>query len=165
MAPISPARSRALLALQALRGRRDPSSFEWEVADRAIDLALSPRRADGPFLVRHCLRNAASVVALSRRRATARGMAGDPVDGEAAAMVPDDAPGQFEALAWAGVYAEFAARVGRVHPHAPAVLAGMEAGDDVAVTAASIGVSERLAKSLRASIRSLSGAALAAGRA
>jgi hypothetical protein len=165
MAVLSPARSRALLALQDLRGRRDPSSFEWEVADRAIDMALSPERPESLFLVRHCLRNASSVLALSRRRARVRGMDEVPVDDTAVMAVADEAPSAFDALAWSRVYSAFVNDVAALHPHASAVLAGMEAGEPIVATAAALGVSDRLVKSLRSTIRSISGAALAAGRA
>ena len=55
---ISAAQWCAVQTLQGMRDRRNPNSFEFEIIDYAIDLALSPNRALNQFLIKNVLRDA-----------------------------------------------------------------------------------------------------------
>jgi hypothetical protein len=59
-------RFRAVEKLQSIRDRYRPGSYEFDKADYAIDLALSPGRPASDFLVPNTLRDAANIL---RRRA------------------------------------------------------------------------------------------------
>jgi hypothetical protein len=59
-------RFRAVEQLQSIRDRYWPGSYEFEKADYAIELALSPRRSANAFLVPNTLRDAAKIL---KRRA------------------------------------------------------------------------------------------------
>lgn len=158
------ARTRALLTLQSLRGRRDPSSIEFDVADRAISLALSSVRKETPYLVRDCLRNARSTEFRSQRRSRRGGVDfASPAAAEAdpADFVGDERPDPFELVAWEAAYAQFTARVGRLGRHAERALVGLVENEPVEKTARETGISTRKLKSLRAEIRALSGSVLA----
>lgn len=66
-AAVSAARWAAVSELQRIRSRtRDP--LRAESADYAIDLILSPDRAEGPYLVRNALRDARSILIRRGRR-------------------------------------------------------------------------------------------------
>lgn len=71
---LSPARCSAVLALQQLRSRRASGSFEFEIADYAIDLVLNDRRPESDFLVVNALKDARSVLIRQKRRLRTRGM-------------------------------------------------------------------------------------------
>lgn len=60
---LSEARLSAIQTLQSIRSRYNPGSFKFDVADHAIDLALSPRRSADGFLVRKTLRDAKRILA------------------------------------------------------------------------------------------------------
>jgi hypothetical protein len=161
-AGLSAARARAVLHLQHIRARRAPDSFGWLVADHAIDLALSPRRPEGPFLVSDCLINAASVVALSHRRSGR--LFNFEIDDDVLG-VEDERLGAFDALVWAESYAIFRTEVAILHRHGMRVLDGLEAGEEVEDTAKATSLSPRQVKTLRSRIRALAGVALIRGRA
>ncbi|MCC6419629.1 MAG: hypothetical protein IT429_15460 [Gemmataceae bacterium] len=59
--PNPDARASVIQSLQATASRNNPGSYEYELADRAVELALSPGRvADNPaFLTRNVKRDAA----------------------------------------------------------------------------------------------------------
>ena len=56
------ARASAIETLQKIRSRYSPGSFYFDVADHAIDLALSPRRNADGFLVRNTLRDSKRIL-------------------------------------------------------------------------------------------------------
>jgi hypothetical protein len=60
------ARASAIETLQNIRDRFSPGSFYFDVADHAIDLALSPRRNADGFLVRNTWRDSKRI--LSRQK-------------------------------------------------------------------------------------------------
>jgi hypothetical protein len=62
------ARFRAVKTLQGFRDRHPPGSARFDEIDHAIDLALQPRRAVGPFLVRNTLRDAQRIMRRRRQR-------------------------------------------------------------------------------------------------
>src|SRR5688572_481520 len=62
-------RFHAIRTLQKIRDRYEPGSYAFDVADRAIDLALSPRRAADNYLIKNTLRDARRI--LSRQRKSA----------------------------------------------------------------------------------------------
>jgi hypothetical protein len=59
------ARFRAIQKLQTIRGQYPPGTYYFEVADRAIDLVLGPKRRIDSFLVSNALRDAGRIM---RRR-------------------------------------------------------------------------------------------------
>jgi hypothetical protein len=59
---LSAARISAIQTLQKIRSRFNPGSFNFDVADHAIDLALSPRRNADGFLVRNTLRDSKRIL-------------------------------------------------------------------------------------------------------
>lgn len=66
------ARFRAIQKLQSIRDRHRPGSYRHDVADYAIDLALSERRKGNEFLVRNTLRDASNILRRSIRRRPAQ---------------------------------------------------------------------------------------------
>jgi hypothetical protein len=165
---LSEARVAALSSLQGLRARYYPSTSQFDAIDRAMDLALSAGRAESRYLARDCLRNARSIDAVSRRRARAGGV--DFLSDAASEMDPADlvaepGPDSFEQLAWRGIYSAFVSQVEALTPHARRVLRGLERDESVEATAAALGLSLRQVKTIRAAIRPLASAAIAAGQA
>ncbi len=59
---LEPARISAIQTLQSYRNRYNPGSFYFDVADHAIDLALSPRRKADGFLVRNAWRDSKRIL-------------------------------------------------------------------------------------------------------
>ena len=74
MHQVSAARWAAIISLQNMRDRQPRNSFEFDVADYAIDLVLNPGRPDGPFLLQNALKDARSILIRQKRRSRARGM-------------------------------------------------------------------------------------------
>lgn len=64
----TPAHWCAVQTLQAIRDRHQPGTFEFEVADHAINLVISGTRPPGPFLLRNAYRDARSVMIRRKRR-------------------------------------------------------------------------------------------------
>jgi hypothetical protein len=168
---ISPARWRAVQTLQDIRKRRRPNSFEFEVADHAGALVLSPSRDEGGFLVVNTLKDARSVLIRRRRRDQARGMI--PVLGSKAGTDPlelapevqrdgtyaaDQGRGTEETVAWREVYARLAKPVAQRNRHAAACLDAWRDGADLNETAALLGISRDYVKKLRGLIRTTAAA-------
>jgi hypothetical protein len=57
----------AVRALQKIRDRYHPGSFEHEVADHAINLALNSRRSPTHRLLRNCLRDSRRILVRQRK--------------------------------------------------------------------------------------------------
>lgn len=161
---LSEARCDALSTLQSLRDRRDTSSIEYDVADHALSLAMSPSRDDTRYLARDCLRNARSIVVRSRRRSREGGvdfLSPAAAEGDPAELVAAETPDPFERALWRTTYAVFVERIRALGRDAERALAGMVEDEPVERTAREAGMSPRKLKSLRAQIRRLAGDALA----
>lgn len=165
-AEISAARWAAVLTLQKMRDRRAPNSFEFEVADHAIDLLLNPERPEGPYLVPNALRDARSVLIRRNRRLRKRGMlplyAGpeSPAALEVSHIVESDRtvaasrPQSIETeLGWKQVFHRLHSVVSDKSARAGEILIGWRAGEDMAEAAHRLQISKHYVKKLRGDIR------------
>lgn len=163
---ISAARWAAVHSLQNMRDRRDPNSFEFQVADHAIDLLLSPHRPEGPYLVKNALRDARSVLIRQKRRAQRRGMLplyGDSGNGDGLELprslqsdpvVKAARPQSVETeLAWKQEFGQLLLAISRRNARAGEVLTGWRLGEEVVETANRLQISTHYAKKLRGAIR------------
>jgi hypothetical protein len=169
--PISSARWRAVQQLQDIRWRRRPNFFEFDIADYAGGLVLSPTRSEDGFLVINALKDARSVLIRRKRRDRARGMipllgsnAGDnPL--EVAPEVQRDKTyaasqgrGTEHTVGWREIYDQLAKLVAQRNHHAAACLDAWRNGADLNETAARLGISRDYVKKLRGLIRTTAAA-------
>lgn len=163
---ISAARWAALLSLQNRRDRLPRNSFEFEIADHAIDLVLNPGRPEGTYLLHNALKDARSVRIRQLRRARARGMVPllhehsvtGPLDIspaiEADRTVTESRPQSIEVqLGWRQEFENLNAAVSTISARAGNVLIGWLAGEDLAETAKRLAISTHYVKKLRGEIR------------
>jgi len=158
---ISVARWRAVHKLQTIRNRYASGSFEFEVADHAIDLVLSPDRPDNKFLVHNAMRDARSVLIRQKRRIADRGMYhlyGD--DEEISPQIQQDEtylasqpPSVEAALGWRQEFEQLRARVSNDNRHAGRVIERWLAGDEICETGKVLKISSHYVKKLRKKIR------------
>ncbi|UYG05541.1 hypothetical protein OCT51_09330 [Halomonas sp. LR3S48] len=157
---LSPARCNAVLALQNLRARRAPGSFDFEIADYAIDLVLSDQRPETDFLVVNALKDARSVLIRKMRRHRARGML--PIEETvntatsqelAQAMIAAQRP-LADNVASYHSYQQLRARLGD-QGYLPECLDGWRDGEGLLETAQRLGISREYVKKLRGRIRSI----------
>ncbi len=165
-AAYAPARWAAVEQLQRRCANRDPSSFEFEVADHAISLALNPNRPIDAFFARNVHRDAKSIVARRRRRVRSRfvPLYGRGHDNELAlsADVEDGLTKDNAALCdlersciSADAYARLRAALEKRNRYAPACLDGWRDGQEASETAAALGISRDYVKKLRCLIREI----------
>lgn len=157
---LSPARCGAVLALQNLRARRAPDSFDFEIADYAIDLALSDKRPETSYLVVNVLKDARSVLTRKKRRHRARGMllldetlstaAGQEL---AEAMTAAQRPLADDVASYHS-YQKLRARLGD-QGYLHQCLDGWLDGEELLETAQRLGISREYVKKLRGRIRSI----------
>jgi hypothetical protein len=163
---VSAARWAAVLSLQNRRSRLALNSFEFDVADHAIDLVLNAGRPEGPYLLQNALKDARSVVIRQKRRTRARGMvpllderAGTgPLEVsrsiEADRTVADARPRSIEVqLGWRQEFQGLHAIVSAARGRTGSVLTGWLGGEDLADTAKRLAISTHYVKKLRGEIR------------
>ncbi|MBF0129428.1 MAG: hypothetical protein HQL33_05520 [Alphaproteobacteria bacterium] len=158
---VSAARWCAVSKLQNIMNRFAPGSFESEVADYAIDLALSPDRKEDRFFLRNVWRDARSICIRRKRRTAERGGAplsiyGNDCDDDGVYSVMELAgtvPSAETVLGWKEQRQRLRAVVDGANRYAGAVLDGWIEGDEMAETAEVLCISERYVKKLRATIR------------
>ena len=163
---ISAARWAALIALQNRRDRLPRNSFEFDVADHAIDLVLNPGRPEGPYLLHNALKDARSVRIRQLRRARARGMVPllheHSITGlldvspaiETDCTVVGSRPQSVEVqLGWRQELEKLHASVSAGSRRAGYVLTGWLAGEDLAETARRLAISTHYVKKLRGEVR------------
>jgi hypothetical protein len=158
---ISAARWCAVHKLQTIRDRYSSGSFEFDVADHAIDLVLSPDRPDNEFLVHNAMRDARSVLIRQKRRVADRGM--HPLYGDDEEISPQvqkdqtyarSQPPSVEAvLGWRQEFEQLRARVANDNGYAGRVLDRWLVGDEVNETAQLLKISAHYVKKLRKRIR------------
>lgn len=153
--------------LQAKRRRFHPNTLTHRAADHAISLALSDRRNEGPFLAHNAERDARKILTRSSKTTMARfprplyGTALEPnslevrfeaervLDGTYAAAL---APTPEDQLLWIDLFNRLRDTISETCSRSARVLDGWRDGEEVAGTAAALGVSVGLIKKLRANI-------------
>lgn len=156
-------RWRAVHDLQRRRSAYPPDSLPSRIADHAASLALSPKRAPGPYLAHNALRDARIIVLrrdrLDRSRfpASFYGTPENPdsldirheVVGELdGAQVVADAEAD-ERLEWLTLYQRIRAELVGVDPRLAEVFDGWRDSESVADSAARLGISQGYVKKLR----------------
>ena len=158
---ISAARWHAVSKLQKIRSHHAPGSFESDVADCAIDLALSPDRKEDNFFLRNVWRDARSICIKRKRRTAERVFVTVSTDGEDDSKTPHSNPIELAgtALSIEGILGlreqiqQLYAAVSGTNRYAGAVLDGWFEGYEMAETAETLQISERYVKKLRVVIR------------
>lgn len=155
---ISPARWSAVLELQGIRSRLCPGSFEFDIADHAIDLVLNDNRPDGPFLVRNALKDSRSVTIRRVRRERER-FALPQTEGEfsPAETLPDDHPSPETQAVWKDGYLKLSTALEGSNARAALCLRAWLKGDEMAETASQLGISREYVKKIRTGIRAVAG--------
>ena len=154
--------------LQSLQNHAVPGSRRCDVAEHAVDLALSAKRAaDNPeTLLARVLEDSGRVIRRRRRRARELFIAdlrrqADPVNDEGDFADPPlrglSAPVTPEDIVIArGIEAELRDRISATYPHdGPRCLDGMLTDETLDETATALGTSTRRVKRIRAAIRRL----------
>lgn len=165
---LSPARCSAVLALQELRSSRPPGSFEFDVADHAIDLVLSEQRPESDYLLVNAIKDSRSVLTRQKRRLRERGMlpldeTSDTAAGQelAHAMIAAQRP-LAEDAAWQDSYRHLRTTLGD-QGYLPECLDGWRDGEQLTETSLRLGISRDYVKKLRGRIRSNAIASFAPG--
>lgn len=151
--------------IQRRRTHRTPGSFEFEVADHAVSLALNRNRPVDEFFARNALRDAKSVVLRRQRRQQARfvPLYGRGENGDELALSPEIQGAMAQggssfsvterAFIWGEAYAQLRAALEALNRYAAACLDAWRNGEGEQETAAALGISREYVKKLRRLIR------------
>lgn len=143
------ARWRALELLQRELQRRSPGTFGHEIAEKALSLSLSDRRAAGhaPHLFRSTLRDARRILVRARDRRP------EDVGTDVDAFTDDAQADPEEALRLKRMLEELRDEASAIHPAGVACLEGLLAGETVHETAGRARAPVHVVKELRSRIR------------
>jgi hypothetical protein len=164
-AAFEPARWAVVSQFQRRYGNRDVNSFEFEIADHAISLALNSGRPFDAYFARNAWRDAKSIVLRQRRRKQARFVplyrqAEEGNDLEFSGEVQDALAAQDggshdaeHVLVWADAYSHLRDALDRRNRYAVRCLDGWRDGETEQETSAALGISRDYVKKLRRLIR------------
>lgn len=173
---LAPGRWAVVSQFQRRCGYRDVNSFEFEIADHAISLALNPNRPFNAYFARNTWRDAKSVVLRQRRRQKARfvPLSGQTEEGNhhelsvevQAALTTQDSPlaDTERALVWADAYSRLRSALDQRNRYAARCLDGWRDGEEEQETAAALGISREYVKKLRRLIRDTAAEVLSNGK-
>lgn len=174
-AALAPARWAVVSQFQRRRDRRNVNSFEFEIADHAVSLALNPNRRFDAYFARNTWRDAKSVVLRQRRRRKARFVPlhtqteeGNHLDlsveVQAALTTEDSALTDTErTLVWTDAYSRLRNALDRRNRYAARCLDAWRDGEEEQETAAALGISRDYVKKLRRLIRETAAEVLSDG--
>ena len=172
---LAPARWAVISEFQRRRAYRNVNSFEFEITDHAISLALNPNRPFNPYFLRNAWRDAKSVVLRQRRRHRARfvplhGQTEEgnhlelSVDVQAAQIIQNSGLADTErAFMWVDAYSRLRSVLHRRNRYAARCLDGWRDGEEEQETATALGISRDYVKKLRRLIRETAAEVLSDG--
>lgn len=160
--PLPTAPWRAVLNIQRRRSSFPINSLPSRIADHAVGLALSPKRAPSPYFAVNALRDARTIV-LRRDRLEQRRfpqpLYGTPANPDSLEIrhetstqidpVENPAEAAEEERQWINLYQAIRARLAERHPKLPSVFDGWRDGETVQQTAVRLDISQGYVKKLR----------------